>query len=111
MSRPRERISDRGHKPEKEISEEHLGDFIPEGSLGLKFIQRMCPSYSLTRESLVVLAQVFAVISGIPFHRDYTRRRTLVIKWFDDNIERLEPLGSLFTLEAESLHSRDDGVS
>jgi hypothetical protein len=109
MTRPRQRISDRGHKAEKEISDEHLGDFDPEGSLGLQFIRRMCPSHSLTRESLVVLAQVFAVISGIPFHRDFTRRRTLVIKWFDDNLDQLEPLGALITLEAEALHRDNDG--
>jgi hypothetical protein len=110
MQRNRERISDRGHKPEKEISEEHLGKFNPEGSRGLALIQRMCHSYSLTRESLVVLAQVFSAISGIAFHRDYTRRRTLVIKWFDDNFDRLQSLGSLFTLEAEPLHSRGDEI-
>jgi hypothetical protein len=108
MRRPRSRISDRGHKPEGQISDEHLGKFTPDGSRGLEFVQRMCRSYSLTRESLIVLAQVFSAISCIPFHRDFTRRRILVIKWFDDHIEDLEPLGVLFTLEAEPLHPGDE---
>jgi hypothetical protein len=106
----RQRISDRGHRREREISDEHLGEFSPEGSRGLDFIQRLCNSRSLTRESLVVLAQVFSAISCIPFHRDFTRRRSLVIKWFDDHIDRLEPLGPLFTLESESLHARGEAV-
>jgi hypothetical protein len=101
--RPRERISDRGHKKESEISAEHLGAFRVEGSDGMRFIQGICNSHSLTRESLVVLAQVFSAISRVPFHRDFTRRRSLVVKWFHDHVEQLKPFGSLVTLEAEDL--------
>jgi hypothetical protein len=107
MCRPRERISDRAHRSEREISDGHMGGFSAEGSRGLAFIQRMCRPYRLTRESLVVLAQVFSAISGVPFRRDFTRRRTLVIKWFDDHIERLEPLGALIALDAVDMRPRD----
>jgi hypothetical protein len=108
MKVPRERISDRGHKPERQISDEHLGEFNPEGSRGMEFIESLCPSVSLTRESLIVLAQVFSVLSSVPFHRDFTRRRILVIKWFNDNVDQLEPFASLFTLETESLQPKDE---
>jgi hypothetical protein len=55
--------------------------------------------YDLTRESLVILAQVFATITGVKFPRDYTRRRTLIIKWFDNNIELFEPVVRLIQLD------------
>jgi hypothetical protein len=98
------------HKREREISDQHLGEFKPEGSLGLKFIQELCPTYSLTRESLVVLARLFSAMSSVPFPRDFTRRRGLIIKWFTDHIVELEPLGTLITLEADFLQTRPGGI-
>jgi hypothetical protein len=76
----------------------------------LEFLKRICHSNNLTRESLYVLAQVFSTISRVPFHRDFTRRRTLVIKWFNDHIDQLEPLGPLITLEAETTAAKPDAV-
>jgi hypothetical protein len=54
---------------------------------------------------------VFSAITGIPFHRDFTRRRSLVIKWFNDHLARLEPSRPLFTLETETLQPRVADVS
>jgi hypothetical protein len=87
----RGQISDRAHHPERVVSEQHLGHFKPEGSRGHEFIQRVCRYENVTRESLVALAQVFSAASGIPFPRDFTRRRALVIKWFTDHVDALEP--------------------
>lgn len=111
MKGDRQRISDRGHKRERQILDEHLGDFTPDGSRGMAFIQRLSPCGSLTRVSLVFLAHVFSVVTEVPFHRDFTRRRNLVIKWFDDHIDELEPFGSLFTLEAANHGMKSEDVS
>jgi hypothetical protein len=94
------RLSDRGHKREQEISDLHTGGFSADGSRGLRFLERICPGHNLTRESLVALGRVFSLISGVKFPRDFTRRRILVIKWFDDNIDGLEPVGSILQLDA-----------
>jgi hypothetical protein len=107
----RERISDRGHKREREISELHLGEFKPQGSTGLRFLQSLTPDHTLTRESLVILAQVFSSVSSIPFPRDFTRRRDLIIKWFTDHLDILEPFGCLLKLEVEPLQTRTENDS
>jgi hypothetical protein len=94
-------ISDRAHRREREIADDHLGQFRPEDSRGLRLIETVCATTSLTRESLVALAKAFGWLSGIPFPRDYTRRRALVIKWFDDNADALQPFGDAMTVEIE----------
>jgi hypothetical protein len=102
----RPRISDRGHLSEAKISELHLGRFAAEGSAGLHFLETLCPGHDLTCESLVALARVCSVISGVQFPRDFTRRRDLVIKWFDDHLDRLEPLGCIMILEAKKIPAK-----
>jgi hypothetical protein len=99
-------ISDRIHKREGEISDLHLGQFEPDGSQGDRFLRDIAFGVSLTRESLVSFAQLFYVISGIQFPRDYTRRRALVVKWFNDHLEELRPLGGIFTVRVDKLIQR-----
>jgi hypothetical protein len=103
------RPTSRRHHSEAEVSAIHMNNFKAEGSRGLMFIKLLCPGHNLTRESLIVLAKTFASISGVRFPRDYARRRDLVIKWFDDNFETLEPLGKLFHLEATKVHCGPSG--
>jgi hypothetical protein len=110
VRKDRERISDRAHKSEAEIAQVHLSAFRSEGSAGLVFLQELCPAHSLTRESLIVVAKLFSIISGIHFPRDYTRRRDLIFKWFTDHIAELEAIGRLFTLEAENIQIRDESA-
>jgi hypothetical protein len=86
-----------------------MDSFKAAGSDGLRFIESLCPGHNLTRESLIVLAKAFSWISGVHFPRDYTRRRDLVIKWFDNHVDALEPLGRLFHLEAITLHNNLGG--
>jgi hypothetical protein len=81
----------------------HLGAFQADGSHGDVFVQALALGVSLTRESLCNLAHLFSALSGIQFPRDYTRRRALVLKWFDDHVEQLEPLGCLFSVRVSKL--------
>jgi hypothetical protein len=102
-------VSDRIHKREGEISDMHLGVFEPEGSGGDRFLRQLSLGASLTRESLVNLAQIFSALSGVPFPRDYTRRRALVVKWFNDHLSTLEPLDGLFTVRIDKLVQKKKG--
>jgi hypothetical protein len=101
MKRTTHRVSDRANKGEKEISDRHQAGFIPRGSRGEQFIAKLIPEGELTCHSLGTLAKIFSALSGIPFHRDYTRRRALVIKWFTDHIDVLEPFQTIVKVEAE----------
>jgi hypothetical protein len=98
MVQPKQRVSDRAHMLEKEISDIHLGGFQLEGSRGWQFIQDLIPDGNVKCQSLIQLARVFSAISGIPFHRDYTRRRALIVKWFDDHIDELQPIQAIVTI-------------
>jgi hypothetical protein len=114
MGRVRRPISDRANKAESEVSNDHVGDFVAEGSRGMKFLDKLCPGQILTREALVALAKVFAAIAQVPFYRDFTRRRVLVIKWFDDNIDKLEPVGAILDISTGLLQRttfRESGES
>jgi hypothetical protein len=101
------RVSDRASKPEKDISDRHQAGFVARGSRGERFIKAMIPQGNVTCHSLAILAKIFSAISGIPFHRDYTRRRALVIKWFDDHIETLRPLQTIVKVNI----ARSPGIS
>jgi hypothetical protein len=73
----------------------------------MQFIEEMVPTGNITVHSLVFLAKVFGSIAGITFHRDFTRRRALIIKWFDDHIEELLPIREIVTVCTESLRDID----
>jgi hypothetical protein len=106
--RAKHRVSDRAHRPEKEISDTHQDGFQAQGSRGDEFIRTLVPSGNLTCQALATLAKIFSAISGIPFHRDFTRRRALVVKWFNDNLDTLEPIQSIVTLFTEAATDKDD---
>jgi hypothetical protein len=93
------RISDRRNLGESEISDHHLAGFSAAGSRGERFVAAMCQNHPVTRDSLVSLAHVFASISGVRFPRDFSRRRVLVIKWFDDHIDELQSIAKVISLE------------
>lgn len=85
---------------EREIADLRLGTFIAEGSRGMQLLQRIYPRGELTRRSLYSFASLLAALSGIKLARDFTRRKDLLIKWFDDNYDELEPYSRFFVLEA-----------
>jgi hypothetical protein len=98
---PYQRISDRAHQRERDIANEHQGQFDPSESRGLKFVQKLCNRTNVSLDALIQLSHVLSEVSGIRFVRDFTRRRALVIKWFDDHLEELEPLQTVITIELE----------
>jgi hypothetical protein len=58
----------------------------------LTVMERLVPDASLDRESLLALAKIISVLIDVPFQRMFTRRRSLIVKWFDMNLEKWEPL-------------------
>jgi hypothetical protein len=106
MGRAKGRISDRGHDSEKEVADKHLGDFKAEGSRGQLFLKKLAPQGDITRVNLLWLGHVFSELTGVQFPRDFQRRRVLVIKWFNDNIEVFEPLQQITWLDLQPTRSR-----
>jgi hypothetical protein len=100
------RISERGLKGEGEICKEHLAGFSPDKSRALTMLETLTPGQNLTRESLIVLAKLFSHISRIQFPRDFTRQRSLVIKWFDDHLDELWPVRLLVEIELHKGRAR-----
>lgn len=109
MQRCRLAVLDRPNKRERDISDQHMGEFRPEGSRGLAFLNERYQGSSLTRKSLIHLAMMFSVIGNLQFPRDFKRRRNLIVKWFDDNIDILEPLGTIISTEVEALQPTVSG--
>jgi hypothetical protein len=56
-----------------------------------------------TQQSLIALVNILSIIAGVPFPRDFTRRRTLVFKWFDDHFDRLAPIASVVNISSRVL--------
>jgi hypothetical protein len=76
-----------------------LGDFRPEESKAVAFLERMTPNGSLTRDSLILLGEMCSAITGIDFPRNCKRRRSLIIKWFNDHLDELSPLSFLLQID------------
>jgi hypothetical protein len=89
----------RRQRKESKIARDHLGSFVAEGSRAWGFIGGLTDGRSMTRDSLIHLASVFYVISGVPFKRDFRRKVDLVYKWFDDHLEELEPFGCIIEID------------
>lgn len=75
-----------------------LGDFDPYHSRGWELIQYLT-HHQVSRHALISIATILAGIIGIPFERDYSRRKDLVIKWFDQNYELIMPFKDCFEIE------------
>jgi hypothetical protein len=101
-------ISDRRNKSEREISDGHAGDFAAGGSQAEAFLDRVIgdSAVSLTRRSLVHLGTIFSALSGIRFYRDFTRRRVLVFRWFEDHLAELEPFVLILHVHLAACASR-----
>ena len=75
---------------ERERTRFLLGDFRAQGSEGLKFLESLCP-FTLTRSALISLATVLSELIDVPLDRDIKRKKELLIKWFDVNIDAVRP--------------------
>jgi hypothetical protein len=100
MSPRKASISDRRNKTERQISDDHVGNFCIDGSQAESFLNRLLgdDSQGVTRKSLVLLAVIFSELSGILFYRDFSRRRVLVFKWFDDHLEALQSIAPILNI-------------
>jgi hypothetical protein len=55
----------------------------------------MTRSQNQPREHNIQIVRLFSLLADINFPRDFTQRHNLVVKLFDDNIDVLEPFGSV----------------
>ena len=75
---------------EKPVADDLLGDFIAEGSKGDKLLNDFFGK-KVTVNRAVSLAFVLSKLTGLPFPRNYTRRKDLTILWFNNNYDKIIP--------------------
>jgi hypothetical protein len=44
---------------------------------------------------------VISALANVPLGRDFTRRKELLVKWFDDNYEKIQPFVQFIELIGE----------
>lgn len=103
MPKKRQCISNRRAKAEREIARDHLGTWVAEGSAGQAFLRELCSDVGkdFVLKSLETLGRTYSAFSGIKFPRDFCRQKLLIVKWFDDNLDRLRPLRHIVHIELE----------
>jgi hypothetical protein len=97
-SRRRPAVPNRSVMTEHDIADARLGDFNPEGSRGEAIVRQIYPEGELTRRSLYSFASVLSALANVPLQRDLTRRKSLLVKWFDEHYSTLEPFMVFITL-------------
>lgn len=75
-----------------------LGDFDPNNSRGMELIEHLT-HHQVSRHALISIATILSGIIGVPFERDFSRRKNLVIKWFDMNYDLILPYKDCFEIE------------
>jgi hypothetical protein len=90
---------------EGDVSNFHQAVFVIPDSRALQFLDGLLDGEALsyTRQSLIALAHIASAISGVPFPRDFRRRRSLVFKWFEDNLATLQPIACLLEISSKPL--------
>jgi hypothetical protein len=101
----------RRERKESEITRDHLGSFVAEGSRAWNFISGFTHGRPMIRESLIHLANVFSAISGVSFGRDFRRRVDLIYKWFDDHIEEFEPFRCIIEVDVVETEQSNPSAS
>lgn len=87
----------RSQYTEREVAEKILGDFDPEHSRGMEFILRVFNNkYTVNR--LVAYGKVISRNLNIKFPRNYRRNKDLLIKWYDMNLDVIEPFSHNVTI-------------
>ena len=83
----------RSHVPEKDISMNLLNGFIAQGSKGEKLIVEMTGTQldNLSKTALCKISDILSKLSGIKISRNILRRKDLIVKWFHDNEDKIEP--------------------
>jgi hypothetical protein len=93
------------HRSEKDVANEHLGDFQVENSRGWCFVEAICPGKPLTLKDLKVIGILCEHLTGIHFERNFQRKRALIYKWFDRHFDEIEPLAQIVHLDTQMLDS------
>jgi hypothetical protein len=83
-------VPNRSKMSEREIADLRQGDFCAQESRALTLLRQKYP-IDLSRRSLYSLATVMSTLANVRLERDFARRKELLIKWFDDNYEAIEP--------------------
>lgn len=81
------RVKDRRNCTERDITQLHLGEFEPEESPGLQLAMEFLDGCPCASQSLSIIAHLLGEMIQNPVPRDYTRKKALLIKWFDENCD------------------------
>jgi hypothetical protein len=92
-------IANRANMSERDIADFRLGGFRAERSRAAERLRELYPYGDLTRRSLYSLASLLSALSDVKLPRDFTRRKELLVKWFDDNFDALETFLRFFELD------------
>jgi hypothetical protein len=84
---------------ERRASDILQGEFNPKNSRVLAVLEKLTPDASLDRLSLVALTKVIGAVIGVKMPRNFTRRRSLILKWLDMHLILWEPLAHTIVLE------------
>jgi hypothetical protein len=93
-----ERPLSRKFMREGEIAKRLQGTFKAEGSRGWQLIGQIANGEKLGRRDILKLATLFSIVSDIEFPRNMTRRRDLIVKWFDEHADGLLMWASVIKL-------------
>lgn len=92
---------------EKEVAKQLIGDFKPEGSRGMTFLEKYF-NKQLYVNRISSLGQFFSHLCNIKFPRNYKRNKTLLILWFDKNIDAIEQVSPYVNVVFEDLEPENE---
>lgn len=75
---------------ERGVAQALLGDFDPEKSKGMKVVMKFFDN-KISVNRLISLGTILSQMLNLEFPRNYKRNRDLLVKWFDMNLEIIEP--------------------
>lgn len=79
---------------EKAIAQNLLNGFISKGSRGEKLIEEIigCPLNKITLTGLIRVSNIISSLIDVKINRNYTRKKALIVKWFQDNEHLITPI-------------------
>lgn len=104
------RCLSRSKTTEKERAKILLGDFVVKGSKGLQFIENFFDSELkvISLHSMQSFAKIFSELIKKQLPRDIQRKKSLLVKWFDDHYEECLKNRNLVNLEFKIVERDDD---
>lgn len=91
----------RKYNTEKILARNLLEDFTASGSRGEALIEQILHQEirKASRTGLIQLGSIVGELIGKKFPRNYTRKRDLIVKWFEDNEVLIRPFVSHLRVE------------